>query len=74
MSYAYSYGFDRNQFDKYATIQEDISDTYLHLVDEDTDTEMQEIEQDVFGFANAISLDHLTDEQLDEIAIMLGVE
>ena len=63
-----------NQFDKYATIQEDISDTYLHLVDEDTDTEMQEIEQDVFGFANAISLDHLTDEQLDEIAIMLGVE
>lgn len=74
MSYAYSYGFDRPTFNKYATIQEDISDTYIHLVDEDTDTEMQEIEQDVFGFANAISLDHLTDEQLDEIAIMLGVE
>jgi hypothetical protein len=34
---------------------------------------MQEIEQDVFGFTNAISLDHLTDEQLDEIALMLGV-
>ena len=74
MSYAYSYGFDRPTFNKYATIQEDISDTYIHLVDEDTDTEMQEIEKDVFGFANAISLDHLTDEQLDEIAIMLGVE
>lgn len=72
MSYAYSYGFDRPTFNKYATIQEDISDMYL--ADEETDTEMQEIEKDVFGFANAISLDHLTDEQLDEIAIMLGVE
>jgi hypothetical protein len=72
MSYAYSYGFDRKQFDKYATIQEDTSDMYL--VDEEMDTEMQEIENDVFGFANAISLDHLSDEQLDEIAIMLGVE
>jgi hypothetical protein len=72
MSYAYSYGFDRNQFDKYATIQEDISDTYLHLVDEDTDTEMQEIEKDVFGFADAIQLDHLTDEQLDQVLAIFG--
>jgi hypothetical protein len=72
MSYAYAYGFDRNQFDKYATIQEDTSDMYL--VDEEIDTEMQEIENDVFGFAKGISLDHLTDAQLDEIAIMLGVE
>lgn len=72
MSYAYSYGFDRPTFDKYATIQEDTSDMYL--VDDEMDTEMQEIENDVFGFANAISLDHLTDAQLDEIAIMLGVE
>jgi hypothetical protein len=72
MSYAYSYGFDRPTFDKYATIQEDTSDMYL--VDEEMDNEMEEIENDVFGFANAISLDHLSDEQLDEIAIMLGVE
>lgn len=72
MSYAYSYGFDRPTFNKYATIQEDISDTYIHLVDEDTDTEMQEIEKDVFGFADAIQLDHLTDEQLDEVLAIFG--
>lgn len=72
MSYAYSYGFDRPTFNKYATIQEDISDMYL--ADEEIDTEMQEIEKDVFGFADAIQLDHLTDEQLDEIANMLGVK
>ena len=72
MSYAYSYGFDRPTFDKYATIQEDTSDMYL--VDEEMDNEMEEIENDVFGFAKSISLDHLTDAQLDEIAIMLGVE
>ena len=72
MSYAYSYGFDRPTFDKYATIQEDTSDMYL--VDEEVDNEMEEIENDVFGFARGISLDHLSDAQLDEIAIMLGVE
>jgi hypothetical protein len=70
MSYAYSYGFDRPTFDKYATIQQDTSDMYL--VDEDTDTEMQEIEKDVFGFADAIELDHLTDEQLDEVLAIFG--
>lgn len=25
------------------------------------------MEKDIFGFANAIQLDHLTDEQIDEV-------
>ncbi len=26
------------------------------------------MEKDIFGFANAIQIDHLTDEQLDKVA------
>jgi hypothetical protein len=32
------------------------------------------MEKDIFGFADAIQLDHLTKEELEEIAIMLGVK
>lgn len=56
MSYAYSYGFDRNQFDKYATIQDDISDTYLHLVDDEQESEDSELAELDF-----LDIDELTD-------------
>jgi hypothetical protein len=46
---------------KWDTIQEDIKDAYAHL-------------DDFFGFSKAIELDHLNDEQLDEIATMLGIK
>ena len=55
---------------KWDTIQADVSDAYIHL-DEVEDVE-QEDEQDFFGFAKAIEIDHLTDEQLDEIFNMFG--
>jgi len=32
------------------------------------------MEKDIFGFADAIKLDHLTKEELEEIAIMLGIK
>ncbi len=32
------------------------------------------MEKDIFGFADAIQLDHLTKEELEEIAIMLGIK
>ena len=59
MSYAYSYGFDRNQFDKYATIQEDISDTYLHLVDDEQESEDSELAE-----LDLLDIDELSDKEL----------
>lgn len=32
------------------------------------------MEKDIFGFEKAIELDHLTKEELEEIAIMLGIK
>jgi hypothetical protein len=68
MSYAYSYGFDSNRFDKYETIQSDVEDMYIEDVEEETEDE------DIFGFSKSIELDHLDDEQLEEIATMLGIK
>ena len=65
MSYAYAYGFDRNQFDKYATIQEDISDTYLHLVEGEQDQESEDNELDnLLDMQEILSLDELSDKEL----------
>jgi hypothetical protein len=55
---------------KWDTIQADVADQYVYL-DEVEDVE-QEDEQDFFGFAKAIEIDHLTDEQLDEVFNMFG--
>jgi hypothetical protein len=54
---------------KWDTIQEDVKDQYAHW---DDVVEVEEDEEDFFGFAKAIEIDHLTDEQLDEIAKMFG--
>jgi hypothetical protein len=65
MSYAYAYGFDRNQFDKYATIQEDISDTYLHLVEGEQDKESEDNELDnLLDMQEILALDELSDKEL----------
>jgi hypothetical protein len=63
MSYAYSYGFDRNQFDKYATIQEDVSDTYLHLVDNEQESEDNELDN-LLDMQDILALDELSDKEL----------
>ena len=52
---------------KWDTIQEDVKDQYAHW---DDVVEVEEDEEDFFGFAKAIEIDHLTDEQLDEIGKM----
>jgi hypothetical protein len=59
---------------KWDTIQADVQDQYAHLDEQEMYEQLIQDEQDVFGFTKAISLDHLSDEQLDEIALMLGVE
>ena len=48
---------------KWDTIQADVADAYVYLD-----------EEDFFGFAKSIELDHLTDEELDNVATMLGIK
>jgi hypothetical protein len=57
---------------KWDTIQADVSDMYTHLAEEEMYEQLMAEEEDVFGFAKAIEIDHLTDEQLDEIFDMFG--
>jgi hypothetical protein len=59
-----SYSFDTNTAPKWDTIQEDVADMYL----EEEETE----EEDFFGFGKSVEIDHLTDEQLDEVFNMFG--
>ena len=58
---------------KWDTIQADVSDAYTHLDEEEAyNAALNNDEDDVFGFTKAISIDHLTDEQLDEVFDMFG--
>ena len=52
---------------KWDTIQADVSDMYAHLQEEEMYEQWMAEEDDVFGFTKAIQIDHLTDEQVDEI-------
>ena len=54
---------------KWDTIQADVADAYVYLDEEDV---IDEEDGDVFGFSKAIEIDHLTDEQLDEVFNMFG--
>ena len=56
---------------KWDTIQADVSDMYAHLEEEEMYEKLMS-EEDVFGFVKAIQIDHLTDEQVDEIFDMFG--
>ena len=57
---------------KWDTIQSDVADQYAHLAEEEMHEQWMAEEDDVFGFTKAIEIDHLTDEQLDEIFDMFG--
>jgi hypothetical protein len=57
---------------KWDTIQADVADQYAHLAEEEMYEKLMAEEEDVFGFTKAISIDHLTDEQLDEVFDMFG--
>lgn len=54
------------------TIQADVQDMYSHLVEEEMYEQLMAEEEDVFGFVKAIQIDHLTNEQLDEVFNMFG--
>ncbi len=52
---------------KWDTIQADVADAYIHLDEEESAND-----GDVFGFADAIEIDHLSDSQVDELLDMLA--
>ena len=56
---------------KWDTIQEDVKDAYVWMDEEEQYEQLVE-EEDIFGFTKAIQIDHLTDEQLDEVFDMFG--
>jgi hypothetical protein len=57
---------------KWDTIQADVQDMYAHLEEQEAYEQALAEQEDVFGFAKAIQIDHLTDEQLDEVFNMFG--
>jgi hypothetical protein len=57
---------------KWDTIQADVQDMYAHLLEQEAYEQALAEQEDVFGFAKAIEIDHLTDEQLDEVFNMFG--
>jgi hypothetical protein len=59
---------------KWDTIQADVADAYVYLDEEEAYNEALDTEENVFGFSKAIELDHLTDEELDDVATMLGIK
>ena len=57
---------------KWDTIQEDVKDAYVWMDEEEQYEQLVEEEEDIFGFTKAIQIDHLTDEELDEVFNMFG--
>ena len=57
---------------KWDTIQADVADAYTYLEEEEAYNNMLDDEEDMFGFIKAIEIDHLTDDQLDEVFNMFG--
>jgi hypothetical protein len=56
------YSFDNNTASKWDTIQEDVADMYLEDVED-----VEDEEGDIFGFSKSIQIDHLSNEQIDEL-------
>jgi hypothetical protein len=57
---------------KWDTIQEDVKDAYVWMDEEEQYEQLVEEEEDIFGFTKAIQIDHLTDDELDEVFNMFG--
>jgi hypothetical protein len=55
---------------KWDTIQADVADAYVYL-DEQDEPDEQDEDGDIFGFSKAMSIDHLSDEEIAELALTL---
>ena len=57
---------------KWDTIQADVADMYVGQVENENYYASLENDDDFFGFAKAIEIDHLTDEEVLEVFNMFG--
>jgi hypothetical protein len=58
---------------KWDTIQADVADAYVWMDEEEAyNKALDENEDDIFGFSKAIEVDHLTDDEVEEIFNMFG--
>jgi hypothetical protein len=57
---------------KWDTIQEDVKDAYVWMDEEEEYNKAIEEDEDFFGFSKAIEIDHLTDEEVEEVFNMFG--
>ena len=57
---------------KWDTIQEDVKDAYVWMDEEEEYNKAVEENEDFFGFSKAIEIDHLTDEEVEEVFNMFG--
>ena len=57
---------------KWDTIQADVADAYIGIEENLAWEESIADENDFFGFAKAIEIDHLTDEEVEEVFNMFG--
>jgi hypothetical protein len=55
---------------KWDTIQADVADAYVYL-DEQDEPDEQDEDGDIFGFSKAMSIDHLSDAEIAELALTL---
>jgi len=57
---------------KWDTIQADVQDQYVHLDEEEEyNKALGDEDEDVFGFSKAISIDHLSDQEIEELSLTL---
>ena len=62
---------------KWDTIQADVQDQYVHIQEqEEEETYMRALiegkeDEDVFGFSKAMSIDHLSDQEIEELSLTL---
>jgi len=58
---------------KWDTIQADVADAYVYLDEQDEQDEPDEQDEDgdIFGFSKAMSIDHLSDAEIAELALTL---
>ena len=57
---------------KWDTIQADVADMYIGLEENEAYYSAMEDDEDFFGFSKAIMIDHLTDEEVEEVFNMFG--
>ena len=54
---------------KWDTIQADVADQYVYL--EEDEQPQEDEDGDIFGFSKAMSIDHLSDAEIEELSLTL---